>query len=200
VNLEGYRTVFTTVGFVLMLVAASPILSVVVPFSGGGERFAELWLLGPGHMAEDYPFNVEVDETYSVFVGVGNHMGSSSYYMVYVKFRNQTQSLPAVSDSTPSLLPPLYQFRVFVADGETWESPLTFAFQNVSLEGDSMFVGEVLINDVAFSVDRFSMWDSEHSGFYYQLFCELWFRDVASRSFRYHNRFVGIWLNMTGFQ
>lgn len=197
-NLEDYRTVFTTVGFVLMLVAASPILSVVIPFSGGGEHFAELWLVGPGHMAEDYPFNVEVNETYSVFVGVGNHMGASSYYMVYVKLRNQTQPLPNSTVSEPSSLPPLYKFRFFVADGETGESPLTFAFQNVSLEGDSMFVGEVVINGVAFSVDSFSMWDAEHSGFYYQLFCELWLRDVASRSFRYHNRFVGLWLNLTG--
>ncbi len=169
-----------------------------VPFQGGSEEFSELWLLGPWRMAEGYPFDVGVNETYSVFVGVGNHMGCSEYYMVYVKFRNSTQPLPDVNGSTPSSLPPLYEFRFFVGDGETWESRLTFAFQNVSFQADSVSVGGVTINDVAFFVDSFSVWDAENSGFYFQLFFELWRYDTAAQDFRFHNRFVGIWLNMTG--
>jgi len=197
VNLEDYRTLFIVATLGLTLIVAAPALSVVVPIRSGSEQFSEFWLLGPTHMAEGYPFNVGVGGEYSVFVGVGNHMGSSEYYVVYVKFRNQTQPLPNATASTPSPLPPLYEFQFFVADGETWESPLTFAFQNVSLQGDSMFLGGVTINGVAFSVDSFSMWDSENSGFYYQLFFELWLYNMTSRSFRYHNRFVGIWLNVT---
>ena len=196
-NLEEYRTVFATGSSVLILIAAAPTLSLIVPFLGGSERFSELWLLDSNHMAEDYPFNVHTGESYNVFLGVGNHLGYSAYYLVYAKFRNQTQPLPDVSNSKPSSLPQLYEFQFFVADGETWESPLTFAFQNVSLQGDSMFVGGVTINDVAFSVGSFSMWDSENNGFYYQLFFELWLYEMTSQSFQYHDRFVGIWLNMT---
>lgn len=196
-NLEDYRALFATVSLVLILAVAFPALSAVVSFPSGGEPFSELWLLGPAHMAEGYPFNVGVGGEYSVFVGVGNHMGCSEYYMVYVKFRNQTQPLPDVSGSKPSLLRPLYEFQFFVADGETWESPLTFAFQNVSFQDDYVFVGDVSINGVAFSVNSLSMWDSENNGFYYQLFFELWLYDVASHGFQYHDRFVGIWLNMT---
>jgi len=197
VNLEDYRALFFVATLGLALIAASPALSVAVPFSGGYERFSELWLLGPGHMAEDYPFDVAVGEAYSVFVGVGNHMGCSEYYVVYVKFRNGTQPLPDINNSMPSPLPLLYEFRVFVADGESWESLLIFAFQDVSFEDDSAYVGVLMINDVAFFVDSFSMWDSENSGFYFQLFFELWRYDTASQGFRFHNRFVGIWLNMT---
>ena len=196
-NLEDYRILFIVATLGLASIAAAPALSVVVPFRSGSEEFSELWLLGPGHMAEGYPFNVSVGEEYSVFVGVGNHMGYSAYYNVSVKFRNQTQPLPDVSDSKPSPLPPLYEFQFFVADGEAWESLLTFKILDVSVQGDSVFVGDVSINGVAFSVDCFSMWDSENNGFYYQLFFELWLYDVTSRSFRYHDRFVGIWLNMT---
>jgi hypothetical protein len=74
-----------------------------------------------------------------------------------------------------------------------------FEILDASVQDDSMFVGNVSINGVAFSVDSFSMWDSENNGFYYQLFIELWLYNIASHSFQYHNRFVAIWLNMTSF-
>jgi len=196
-NLEEYRTVFAVTSLALVLVAAAPTLSMVVPFPRGGERFSELWVLGPNHMAEDYPFNVRVGEQHSVFVGVGNHMGSSAYYTVYVKLRNQTQPLPNATESTPSPLPPLYEFGAFVVDGESWEAPLTFTLSEASRFENSCLVGRVMINDMVFSVDSPSTWDSENNGFYYQLFLELWLYDVTSRSFQYHNRFVGIWLNVT---
>jgi len=197
VNLEDYRILFIVATLGLSLVAASPALSAVVPFSGGSERFSEFWLLGPWHMAEGYPFDVGVNETYSVFVGVGNHMGSSEYYRVYVKFRNSSQPLPDIDNAVPSSLPALYEFRFFVGDGETWESRLNFGFEDVFLDGDSVFVGGVVINGVVFGVDSSASWDSEYSGFYFQLFFELWRYDLTSQRFEYHNRFVGLWLNMT---
>ena len=196
-NLEDYRTVFAVTSLALMLVAVAPTLSMVVPFPRNTERFSELWVLGPNHMAEGYPFNVRVGEQHSVFVGVGNHMGCSAYYVVYVKFRNQTQPLPDASKSTPSPLLPLYEFRAFVVDGTAWEAPLTFTFLEVSRLEDSCLVRRMSLNDVIFSVDSPSTWDSENDGFYYQLFFELWLYDVTSRSFQFHDRFVGIWLNMT---
>ena len=197
-NLEDYRTLFTTTGFVLMLVAASPILSMIIPFSGSSERFSELWVLGPAHMAEDYPFNVAIAEEKQIFVGVGNHMGQSAYYIVYVKLRNQTQAAPNSTISAPSPLAPLYEFRAVVADGETWEAPVFFSFLEASRFGDSFVVKRISINDAVFVVDYSSMWDSENMGFFYQLFFELWIYDDAGSSFGYHNRFVGLWLNMTG--
>jgi hypothetical protein len=50
---------------------------------------------------------------------------------------------------------------------------------------------------VVFDVDAISVWDVEFGGFYFQLFFELWRFDLASYGFRFHNRFVGLWLNMT---
>jgi len=57
------------------------------------ETFSEFWLLGPEHKAENYPFNVSVNEDYTLYVGVGNQLGESSDYAVYVKLYNQTQQL-----------------------------------------------------------------------------------------------------------
>ena len=196
-NLEDYRTVFVSVSLVLILIAASPTLGLVIPFPRGGERFSELWVLGPNHMAEDYPFNIGVNETYRVFVGVGNHMGVSSYYLVNVKFRNQTQPLPNATASEPSQLAPLYEYRAFVVDGGTWETPLTFRVLEASRVDDSLLIGRLSIDDVVFSVNVSARWDSEYKGFYYQLFLELWLYNTELQSFQFHNRFVGIWLNMT---
>ena len=197
-NLEEYRTVFIVSGLILVLVASAPALSLFVPFSGGGERFSELWVLGPGHMAEDYPFNVRADESYLVYVGVGNHVGSSAYYVVYVKLRNQTEHLPNATTGTPSPLPPLYEYRVFLEDGKSWEAPLTFSFSGVSFFENRSFVESFMVNDGVFSVDKLASWDGENNGYYYQVFIELWIHNAESDAFEFHNRFVGIWLNMTG--
>lgn len=197
-NLEEYRTLFLAGSLAVALIAAAPTLGLVMPFPSSGKGFSELWLLGPHHMAEDYPFEIVGNQEYGVFVGVGNHMGRSEYYIVYVKLRNQTQPLPTLSDSESSPLPSLYEFRFLIADGATWESLLTFEVLDASVRGDSMFIGALSINGFALPVNSVSMWDSENSGFYYQLFFELWLYNETSKSAQFHNRFVGIWLNMTG--
>ena len=194
---QDYSTLFLVSSLAFVLLAASPALSIVVSFPRGGERFSELWLLGPNHMAEDYPFNVRVGEQYSVYLGLGNHMGGSMYYAVYVKFRNQTQPLPNATTSTPSALPPLNEFRTFVSDGGTWEKLVTFSVSEASSFENASFVNRLIINDQNTWVNSSAIWDSENKGFYYQLFFELWFYNVASESFEFYNRFVGIWLNMT---
>lgn len=196
-NLEECRTVFATGSLILMLIVAAPTLSLIVRFPGGIERFSELWVLGPDLMAQEYPFNIQVNSTYNIFVGMGNHMGASSYYLLDVKFRNQTQPLPDTLNSKPSPLPPLYEYKAFVKDGETWEKTLKFSVLEALLCDDSAFVSRISINDVVFSVNVSAKWDSEHKGFYYQLFFELWLYNLTARSFQFHNRFVWIWLNMT---
>jgi uncharacterized membrane protein len=196
VNLEEYRTLFIVATLGLALVAASPGLSLVLPETGS-ERFSEFWLLGSDHMAEGYPFDVGVSEEYRVFVGVGNHMGDSEYYKVYVKLRDGTGSLPDVDGSVSSSLDPLYEFRFFVGDGEVWEMPVTFGFKDVVVEGDVLSVGNVMINDVTFPVGTSAVWDSEKEGYFLELFFELWRYDVEYDSFRFDDRFVGLWLNMT---
>lgn len=158
------------------------------------EGYTDFYLLEPGRKAKDYPFIVGVGEEYSVYVGVGNHMGGSENYMVYVKFRNQTHPLP---NSKSSPLPPLYEFQFSVADGEKWEELLRFKFLEVLRHADPVRVRKMLVNNVILEMDSSTRWDSKYSGFYFQLFFELWLYNKASQSFQYHNRFVGIWLNMT---
>jgi hypothetical protein len=195
-KLEDCKVVFAAVGLIGVLILASPTLGLVLHLPGG-EKFSELWVLGPGHMAEDYPFNVRENESYLVYVGVGNHMGSSTYYVVYVKFRNETEPLPNATAGTPSPLEPLYEYRIFLEDGKSWEAPLNFSFSGVFFFERWSRVRTVRINDVAFGVNKLALWDVNNTGYYYQLFVELWIYNVGFE-LQFHNRFVDRWLNMTG--
>lgn len=195
-KLKDYRTVFAAVGLVGVLLFASPTFSLVLHLPSG-ERFSELWILGPGHMAENYPFNIRAEEDYLVYVGVGNDMGYSAYYVAYVKLRNQTEPLPNATVGTPSPLEPLYEYRIFLQDGKSWEEPLTFSLSDVTSFKNQSFVGSIRINGVAFNVDKLALWDVNNTGCYYQLFVELWIYNVEIEALQFHNRFVSIWLNVT---
>jgi len=180
----------------LCLIVVSPTIAMIVSFPGG-EPFSEIWLLGEGHMAEGYPFNVKENETYRVYLGVGNHMGCLEYYRVYVKFRNQSEPLPDSLNGKPSMLPPLFEYRFFIRENETWETMVAFSFSGFSIDGNVSHVLHIIVDGYVLSVEKMAMWDSEGKGYYYQLFFELWIYDIAASSFQFHNRFVGIWLNMT---
>jgi hypothetical protein len=196
-NLEDYRTLFLVLTLVLVLVAVSPVLSVVVPFGGGSESFSELWLLGPDHMAEGYPSIFRDGEVYRVFVGVGNQMGSSEYYLIYVKAGNSTNILPDVDNSLAGSLPPLSEFRFVIADNEVWENTISFGFEDLVFEDDLLHVGYVVVDGVRFPVELSTTWDIERGGYYIQLFFELWRYDVVTGSFKFDDSFVGLWLKMT---
>jgi hypothetical protein len=195
-QLNDCKLAFCVVGLAGVLLLASPTLGLVWHLPGG-ERFSEFWVLGPGHMADDYPFNVTADEGYSVYVGVANHMGSSAYYAAYVKFRNQSEPLPNVTAGTPSPLSPLYEYRVFLEEGETWEVSLTFSFSGVSFLDNQSLVTSLIIGEDIFDINKSTSWDMEDNGYYYQLFLELWIYHAESDAFEFHNRFVGLWLNVT---
>lgn len=195
-KLDDYKAVFIAVGLVGVLLFASPALALVLHLPAS-EKFSELYILGPGHMASDYPFNVSAGVDYLVYVGVGNHMGSSTYYVVYVKFRNEPEPLPNAATGVPSALAPLYEYRLFLGDNESSEVPLTFSFSSVSFSDNQSTVGNLVINGIQHSVSNSVLWDAENSGYYYQVFVELWIYNVESDAFTFHNRFVGRWLNMT---
>lgn len=196
--LDEYRIVFLVVGGILMLLVVSPVLSMFLSIPRT-EFFSEFWLLGSNQRAEEYPFNVTVGGEYKVFSGIGNRLGHAAYYKVLVKFRNQTQSGPDSFNRTASTLPALYDIRAFVADEDIWEIPLVFSLNYDYDEFTSQIqVFDMTLNDAVLSIkDVHIGWDPVNSGFYGNLFFELWIYNATLSDFQYHQRFVGLWLNMT---
>jgi hypothetical protein len=181
----------------LGLIILSPTLAEVIPFPAG-QKFSELWVLGPNHMLEGYPFNVAAGETYKVYLGVSNQMGDLGYYRVYVKFRNESEPSPNTTSGAPSPLEPVLEYDVFLRDNETWERELSFSFNGVSFEGSVCWVSEVLVGGYAVDVNKVAVWNETSNAFYYELFFELWLYNATVQSFQFNNRWVGLWLNMSG--
>jgi hypothetical protein len=197
-NVREHLVLFMSATGILALLVASPALSrlLVLPRT---DHFTELWILDSNHMAEDYPFNITRNYNYSVFLGLGNRLGYCAYYLVEVKFRNQTQSAPDSSNRTPSSLPPLFNITAFVADEGVRELPLTFSFDYGYNETLSQVeFGSLKLNDVVLSMTNQTIArDPSRRGFPGCLFFELWIYNSTINGFQYHERFVNRWLDMT---
>ncbi len=201
-DIGKYGVTFFAVVAIVALLVASPALSraLVWPRS---EFFSELSILGSGHMAEDYPFNLSSGQSYSVFLGIGNQLGYCAYYQVQVKFRNESQSMPssfgAIEDRVPSSLPSLFNVSAFVADQGSWELPVLFGFDYMYDPNASMVGFESLtFNGNVLSLSGEStVWNATTSRFYGDLVFELWLYNSSTSSFGYHGRFVDLKLNMT---
>jgi uncharacterized membrane protein len=148
-------------------------------------------------MMDGYPFNVSAGGAYSVFLGVGNHMGEAEYYRAVVKFRNASEPLPNATEGVASSLPVLYAYNVFLSDGQVWEGALNFSFGDVVFGQNASSVGRMRVNDVWVNVDKNGVLENATNGYFYQVFFELWVYNTVSSDFEFHNRFVTLWLNMT---
>jgi hypothetical protein len=179
-----------------VLLFASPTIGLLIQ-PPSGQHFSELYVLGPNHMLEDIPFNIKVGRTYSVYLGVVNHMGSSCYYMSFVKLGNETQSLPIAILGTPSPLPALYEYKSFISDGATWEAPLTFQVNKLTFTDGTSKISNITIDGIELPVTQTSAWNPDKTGYYYTLFVELWIFNSTLGVSQYHNRFVSLILNMT---
>ncbi len=204
-DLQSYRVTFFVAVFLLALLVASPALSRMLVYPRT-EFFTELWLLDQNHRAETYPFNILRNQNYSVYLGIRNQLGYCAYYLVEVKFRNQTQPAPMsfgpLPDRTPSSLPSLYNITAFVADEGVWEQPLTFSFDYIHNETSSRIeLNDMVLNGVVLNLRGISSsWNSTLNRFYGDIVFELWLFDASVNSFQYHARFVDLKLNMTTVQ
>jgi hypothetical protein len=194
-SLGDCRHAFIAVGLMGVLVFNVPSIMLFMQLPGG-ERFSELYVLGPGHMAEGYPFNVGAGVDYNVFLGVRNHLGGSASYQVVVKMRNATEPLPNATSGVPSPLPMLYAYDIFLSEGQTWEEALVFRFDGVAFGLNVSSVGRIRVNDAWANMNETAVWDDVNDGYYYQVFVELWLYNATGNSFGFHDRFVSLWLNM----
>jgi hypothetical protein len=196
IRLSDYKLIFVAVGLIGVLLCATPLLSLAVHLPAG-ERFSELYLLGPQHTLENYPFNIKTGTDYTLYLGVINHVGSSAYYTCYVKLRNLSDPLPNDTSGTPSNLVPLHEYRVLIQDGKSWEAPLVFSVSNVSISAGESLVRNINIDGVSTAINKSAAYDKANSGYIYELVVELWRYDPGV-GMHFDSRYVHLQLNMTG--
>jgi len=203
-NLSEYKVLFIVVTAVVALFVASPALSKLLVYPRT-EFFSEMWLLNSNHTAEGYPHNITRGTNYDVFLGIGNQLGYCAYYVVEVKFRNETQSAPSsfgpIENRTPSSMPSLFNISAFVADEQDWELPVTFSFDyGVSLDKSSLVFHNLTLNNQVLSLEGYvTARNVTRSIFYSNLVFELWVYDADATALSYHGRFVDLKFNMTAY-
>jgi hypothetical protein len=201
-DIGKYRVPFFVVITVLALLVASPALSRVLVWPRT-EFLSEMWILDPNHMAEDYPFNVSSGQSYSVYLGLGNELGYCAYYLVEVKFRNESQSMPSslgpIENRSPSNVPCLFNMTAFALDQSVWERPVSFGFdyEYKASAGVVEFNSLTLSGSVLDLRGLSAVWNETTSRFYGDLIFELWLYNGSAGNFNYHGRFVDLKLNMT---
>jgi uncharacterized membrane protein len=193
-SLQRNKTLILVIVAIAALFLASPVLQqlIVTPQT---DYLTEMALLGPDHDA-DYPSNVTSGQNYRLYLEISNHLGYAADYTVEVKFRDASQSGPDSFSHTSSSLPSMKSIRVFAADNQTVELPLDISFQ-YSASSDNINVQSITVNGEALRINSPQIaYDYEKSGFYGNLFFELWIQNQTTNSYQYHERYVGLWLKM----
>ena len=193
-KLSHYRILLTAIAAIGTFFLLFPTLSLTIRIPQS-ESISELWLLGPEHMANNYPFDIRSGVDYSIYLGVGNRRGSSARYSVLVKLRNQIEPSPV--NSTSSSLDPVYEYRFFVSKDDILEKRVVFSFSNISVENNQTIVQSLVVDGHGYAVNKVLTWDGDRKGFYCQLFFELYLYDRSILGFQYDSRFVALWLNVT---
>jgi len=195
-KLGDYKLIFVVVGLIGVLLIASPAVAGAI-HPPAGEAFSELYLLGPEQLAQNYPSNVVVGQNCSVYVDVGNHLGSSAYYVLYVKLANSTDQLPNTTLGTPSPLQPLYEYRLLTADNTVWQQLLTFKVTDATISPTTATINTLQINDQTLSPNKTTTWNTNTTAYTYKLFIELWLYNQQTGTIEFNNRDVSLHLNLT---
>ncbi len=195
-SLSSYKVIFIAIGavgvFSLFIPSVAPFIRLPV-----GESFSELYLLGPERLASGFPHNITSGTSYTIYIGVSNHMRQAEYYRAMVKFRNASEPMPNTAQGTASSLPALYSYNVVLSDGQVFETPLTFSFSNITLQQNASIVGDITVNGLSNKVNKSSLLDNVTNEYRYEIFVELWIYSGKNGDFVYHNRYVGLYLNAT---
>ena len=197
-NLQNYRIVFIVAILLAALFVASPAIQAVLVYpSAQSASFSELWLLGPEKKAENYTSTISPNENYTIYLGVANQLGSCAYYRVDVKLCNSTQQLPSSFNRTSSIQPSLYSMNLIVPDKGSLEMPVSFSFNYTFDE----FLYQVNFVDLKFNglplnLEGYTVAWTPQSVFSMDLIFELWMYNSTTNAFEYHERYVGLHLNI----
>jgi uncharacterized membrane protein len=198
-NLLKTKAVLLVLTAALALFVASPALQRIL-ISPQTDLYTELWLLDSAHSANNYPFNVTSDTNYTLYLDVANHLGYCGYYVIEVKLRNEVMPYPGSFNHTPINLPSLYNLTTFVPNKSTLEIPLQFSIKYIS-DWSKLRVNftEMTLNNVNLNLTGYStvFRPQAPSGFFGNVYFELWLYNTTSGELQYNHRYVNLPLNMT---
>ena len=90
------------------------------------EPFSELGVLGPGMKIGDYPKTVLVNETFKLYLYIGNHEGHAVYYRVYIKTGSKGTF---VNETVPADAPVVAFYEAILASGQNKTIPIELSLR-----------------------------------------------------------------------
>lgn len=151
---DEFKVVALALIGLMAAVAVYPILAehrVVEPFS-------ELGILGPNMKIGDYPRELAVGQSFSLYLYVGNHEGGVEYFRVLSKLGDVNSN---VSDTTPLDAPVLASWDFVLLNESNSTLPITLAVNRAGLNQRLVF--------------ELQMYDSGVNDFvYHQRWTQLW--------------------------
>lgn len=111
-------TALTWVLGIAVLVSAAGVVYVSANPAPDTDPYSEFYVLGPGGNASDYPTDLTVGEEATVVAGVTNHEYDDVTYTVVAELDGRTVATRSET----------------IADGETWELPVSFTAQSPDAE------------------------------------------------------------------
>lgn len=117
-----------TVALVVAILVAAGAVAYVATAPRPGESFTEFYVLGPGGMAEDYPTQLAPGENGTAIVGVRNHEGAPTTYLVRASWVSGNVSANETGAETfvETGRAPFAAYGVELADEANDERNLTF--------------------------------------------------------------------------
>jgi uncharacterized membrane protein len=195
-HLDNYRIAFVAVALIGILIFSWPTIILIVK-APPGQTFSEIYLLGPNRTLANIPFNIKIGETYSLYLGIGNHMGSLNYYKCYIKLNNGVDPLPNTTTQMPSPSPTLCEYSTFLNDEGSWETPFTFTVKDVDFHNGLANIKGIDINGQNYSISTSSLWNPSKSVYVFVFVFELYSFNTTSSSLEFNNRYVSFNFNMT---
>ncbi len=186
-----------------ILIVSAVVVSVVLPpyFDNSPvftneKPFSEMWLLGPEHTAENYPYNITFNEDYAVYLGVQNRLNEDTEYSIRIKLCANDQQLPNSSISKFSPLPSIEEFDFSLADEESWEIRLDFALDYYLVQQNLTRIENFKIEGITFPINQNLILDSNQDGFNVFLLFELWSKNETDAIFEYTNQYLQLILKL----
>jgi uncharacterized membrane protein len=138
--LEGWASIVDeeVTAVVLALILIVGVFAVAQPFFANRvvDPFSELAILGPNKKIGDYPKSLVAGEKFTLFIYVGNHEGSSTYYRVYAKLGNRSSTINANVSLTVA---PMAQYDVILQNNQTWLQPTTLQIDTAAINHRLVF-------------------------------------------------------------
>jgi len=121
------------VGTVILLIASGALAVHIATTPRTGERFTEFYILGEGGMADDYPNDLQVNETGTLTIGVVNREHETTDYTVVMGLGYEFDDMNSIGTLSDNISLPgnntYFETEISLNHTESWNMTVEFSVE-----------------------------------------------------------------------